>query len=179
MKSTQLAVIAHNIRSTHNVGSIFRTCDGFAVDHLYLTGYTPYPKLERDTRLPHIIEKATNDIHKTALGAEKTVTFSHLVHPESIIDSYRAHGYEIIALEQHENSELISEIETPKKALLILGEEVNGVPNELLRKCTQIVEIPMEGKKESFNVSVATGIALYALRTGVHTTVKKSLVLND
>ena len=179
MKSTRLAVIAHNIRSAHNVGSIFRTCDGFAVDHLYLTGYTPYPQLERDTRLPHIIGKTTNDIHKTALGAEKSVAFSHLAHPQSIIDSYMAHGYEIIALEQHENSELISEIETPQKALLILGEEVNGVPRELLSKCTQIVEIPMEGKKESFNVSVATGIALYALRTGIHTRVKKSPVSSD
>lgn len=179
MTSARLAVVAHNIRSTHNIGSIFRTCDGFGVDHLYLSGYSPYPRLMRDSRLPHIIERTTNDITKTSLGAEKTVMFSHVSHPQTIIDSHKAHGYEVIALEQHDNSELISEIEFPHKALLVIGEEVGGISQELLSKCTRIVEIPMFGQKESFNVSVATGIALYALRTGIHTSIKNSQSSNS
>ena len=72
-----IIVIAHNIRSTHNVGSIFRTCEGFGVQKIILSGYTPYPKCENDPRLPHISSKITDQIHKTALGAELLVPFEH------------------------------------------------------------------------------------------------------
>ncbi len=165
MDSTQqIAVVAHNIRSAHNVGSIFRTSDGFGVEHLYLSGYSPYPRLERDTRLPHITEKVSAEITKTALGAEKTVPFSHIPTPFHIIDGFKAHGYHIIGLEQSETSILLPEFHSAKKILLILGEEVAGISSDIQKKCDTLLEIPMAGSKESFNVSVATGIALYGIR---------------
>jgi tRNA G18 (ribose-2'-O)-methylase SpoU len=166
MQAPHIVVIAHNIRSAHNIGSIFRTCDGFAVEHLYLTGYSPYPLLERDTRLPHIAQKVTGEIIKTSLGAEKTVLFAHMPSPYSVIDGFKAHGYSIIGLEQNKNAVSLSDFSIPSKLVLILGEEVDGISSDILSKCDSLVEIPMHGQKESFNVSVAAGIALYGLRYG-------------
>lgn len=165
MNTPQIVVIAHNIRSSHNIGSLFRTADGFGVEHIYLTGYSPYPKLERDTRLPHIAEKVTNEIAKTALGAEKTVEFSHLSSPYSLIDGFKVHGYDIVALEQDETSIPLPDFTPSKKTVLILGEEVDGIAADIIKRCDHIVEIPMRGHKESYNVSVAAGVALYALTT--------------
>lgn len=165
MASPTISVIAHNIRSTHNIGSIFRTCDGFGVEHLYLSGYSPYPAIDNDTRLPHIAEKMTNDIAKTALGAEKTVSFTHSAHIEVTIDAFKAHGYKIVGLEQDDSSVQLPGFNPPEKVLLLLGEEVEGLTPELRKRCDYLVEIPMKGQKESFNVSVATGIALYQLST--------------
>ena len=159
-----LVVIAHNIRSTHNVGSIFRTCDGFGVDKLYLTGYTPYPSSPGDNRLPHLAEKLTKQISKTALGAEKVVAFGHADNPVGLIKQYQKDGFTIAALEQSHDSILLPEFsQIPKKLVLLLGEEVHGIPPDLLEMCDVTLEIPMVGKKESFNVSVAAGIALYAI----------------
>ncbi len=166
MESPHIVVIAHNIRSAHNIGSIFRTADGFGVEHLYLSGYSPYPLLERDTRLPHIAKKVNEEITKTALGAEKTVPFSHIQSPYAVIEGFKAHSYAIIGLEQHETAVALPEYKVPAKLVLILGEEVAGIHNDLLKKCTALLEIPMSGQKESFNVSVAAGIALYGLRFG-------------
>lgn len=161
-----LIVIAHNIRSTHNVGSIFRTCDGFGVEKLYLTGYTPYPAIPDDSRLPHLREKLAGQIHKTALGAEQTVDFGQADSPSSIIMRYKQAGFVVAALEQSALSIPLPEYNrVPNKLVLLLGEEVSGISAELLKLCDVILEIPMVGKKESFNVSVATGIALYALTT--------------
>jgi len=160
---SKIIVIAHNIRSTHNVGSIFRTCEGFGVEKIILSGYTPYPKITSDKRLPHIAEKLTNQIHKTALDAEGMVDFEYQESPS--LDDLRQDGYRIVGLEQAQNSINLKDYKTPEKIALILGEEVNGIPSELLNQCDDIVEIPMKGKKESFNVSVATGIALYQLAT--------------
>ena len=157
----EIIVIAHNIRSTHNVGSIFRTCEGFGVNRILLTGYTPYPLLKNDSRLPHISEKLTAQIHKTALGAETMVPFEY--HKEPNLVAIARDGYEIVALEQAPTSINLRDYPAPQKLALLLGEEVHGIPNELLKQCTAILEIPMFGTKESFNVSVATGIALYAL----------------
>lgn len=165
MNPRQVVVIAHNIRSAHNIGSIFRTADGFGVEHVYLTGYSPYPKLERDTRLPHIAEKVTNEIAKTALGAESTVEYSHLSSPFSLIDGFQAHGYDIIGLEQDDSATPLPDFKPSHKMVLVLGEEVDGISHDLIKKCTELIEIPMKGKKESYNVSVAAGIALYALTT--------------
>ena len=160
---SQVIVIAHNIRSTHNVGSIFRTAEGFGVEKIILSGYTPYPKLPIDTRLPHISEKLTSQIHKTALGAETMVPFEY---SEQIqLNSLKNDGYRIVALEQNERSINLSEYKTPDKVALLIGEEVHGITNDLIEQCDDIIEIPMVGKKESFNVSVATGIALYQLTT--------------
>lgn len=164
MNGRDILVIAHNIRSTHNIGSIFRTCDGFGVSHLYLTGYSPYPKLERDTRLPHIAERVSHEINKTALGAEATVHFSHVSSPYTLIDGFKAHGYDIVGLEQHDTAIHLPDFSPSQKTVLLLGEEVDGISSDLVKKCSHLVEIPMQGKKESYNVSVATGIALYALQ---------------
>lgn len=158
-----IIVIAHNIRSTHNVGSIFRTAEGFGVSRIILSGYTPYPRIEHDTRLPHISEKLTAQIHKTALDAETLVPFQY---QETIdLDSLKQQGYRIVALEQSDTSVMLAEYQTPEKVVLLLGEEVHGIEQVLLDQCDDTIEIPMVGKKESFNVSVATGIALYELTT--------------
>lgn len=161
---SEIIVIAHNIRSTHNVGSIFRTAEGFGVSKIILSGYTPYPRLEGDTRLPHIAEKLHKQIHKTALGAEEVVVFEHQEHPD--IQSFRDIGYRIVGLEQSPASILLPDYSVPEKIALILGEEVDGISSDLLAQCDDVIEIPMMGVKESFNVSVAAGIALYKLRLG-------------
>jgi 23S rRNA (guanosine2251-2'-O)-methyltransferase len=160
---TNVLVIAHNIRSTHNVGAIFRTAEGFGVSKIILSGYTPYPIFEGDTRLPHIARKIDEQIHKTALGAEKMVPFEYIETPplEELKKSYR-----LVALEQDVRSITLKDYKAPEKVALLLGEEVHGIEPELIARCDDIVEIPMNGKKESFNVSVATGIALYALTLG-------------
>lgn len=156
-----IVVIAHNIRSTHNVGSIFRTCEGFGVKKIILCGYTPYPKVKNDPRLPHIADKITRQIHKTALGAEELVSFAHY---ETLdLSCPELAEYRLVALEQSPHSITLSEYTPPSNIALVIGEEVNGIDPELLGRCDDSIEIPMHGQKESFNVSVATGIALYAL----------------
>lgn len=159
----EIVLIAHNIRSTHNVGSIFRTAEGFGVKKIILSGYTPYPKLPNDNRLPHIADKLHHQIHKTALGAEELVAFEY--QEEVDIAQLKSSGYQIVALEQADSSIPLNAYKAPEKMALIIGEEVNGVDENILNTCDNILEIPMKGKKESFNVSVATGIALYALTT--------------
>ena len=159
----EIIIIAHDIRSTHNVGSIFRTAEGFGVKSIILSGYTPYPTLPHDTRLPHISEKLTAQIHKTALGAEEIVPFEYQELPR--FAELTQAGYRIVGLEQDSRSITLSEYNAPDKIALVLGEEVNGIESALLDHCEDIIEIPMQGKKESFNVSVAAGIALYALTT--------------
>jgi tRNA G18 (ribose-2'-O)-methylase SpoU len=157
----EIIVIAHNIRSTHNVGAIFRTAEGFGIKKIILSGYTPYPRIPGDTRLPHIADKLTAQIHKTALNAESLVPFEYQEEPD--LHSLHKAGYHIAALEQSPRSTALPHYQAPKKLVLVLGEEVNGVPTALLEQCQTILEIPMKGKKESFNVSVAAGIALYQL----------------
>ncbi len=160
---TEIVLIAHNIRSTHNVGSIFRTADGLGVRKIILTGYTPYPKHAGDTRLPHIAEKLNSQIHKTALGAEVVVEFEYFDKPP--IDQLRADGYKIVALEQSAHSHGLVGYQPADKIALIIGEEVHGIPAGLMEMCDESIEIPMSGQKESFNVSVATAIALYEIVT--------------
>lgn len=155
----EIVVIAHNIRSTHNVGAIFRTAEGFGVTKIILSGYTPHPAYPGDTRLPHIRDKLTAQIHKSALGAEEMVPFIHMDIPP--IAELKKQGYIVTGLEQAPNSISIDSYAAPQKVALMIGEEVSGISPELLGMCDDIVEIPMHGHKESFNVSVATGIALY------------------
>ena len=162
----EIILLLPNIRSTNNVGSIFRTADGFGVSKIILSGYTPFPTLnligKEDLRLPHIQQKITKQISKTALGAEKIIDFDYIETPP--INDLKKNGYTIIGLEQTKDSTLLPNF-TPKtnKIALIVGEEVNGLTNEELSLCDQIIEIPMKGQKESFNVAVATGICLYGL----------------
>ena len=160
---SEIIVIAHNIRSTHNIGSIFRTCEGFGVSKLIISGYSPYPKLPNDPRLPHIEAKLTLQIHKTALGAETMTPFEYLETPD--LNLLKRQGFTVIGLEQDKNSISLKEYVVPQKIALLLGEEVGGITNDLRNQCDNLVEIPMVGQKESFNVSVAIGIALYALTT--------------
>lgn len=157
----EIIVIAHNIRSTHNVGAIFRTSEGFGVTKIILSGYTPYPTVSDDPRLPHISRKLTDQIHKTALGAEALVPFEHQETPD--LAALKTQGYIIVGLEQDVRSIMLPDYRSPEKIALLLGEEVEGITNDLRDFCDDLIEIPMTGKKESFNVSVATGIALYAL----------------
>lgn len=156
-----IVVVAHNIRSTHNVGAIFRTAEGFGVSKIILSGYTPYPLLPNDTRLPHIANKLTAQIHKSALDAETLVPFDY---QETLdITSLRSQGYRIVGLEQDDRSIALPRYTSPEKFALLLGEEVNGIESSLRDQCDDLIEIPMSGQKESFNVSVAAGIALYGL----------------
>jgi 23S rRNA (guanosine2251-2'-O)-methyltransferase len=160
----EIIVIAHNIRSIHNVGSIFRTCEGFGITKIILSGYTPYPEVPNDTRLPHIYKKLTEQIEKTALGATKFVAFEQQDTPN--LEALRHAGYRIVGLEQDKRSIMLPDYKSPEKVALLLGEEVHGITDDLLNICDDLIEIPMKGKKESFNVSVATGIALYQLTQG-------------
>lgn len=148
-------VILHNIRSTHNVGSIFRTCDAVGVSHIYLSGYTPDPidKFGRDRK----------DIGKVSLGAEKSIPWTHTDNALELIKKLKEDGFEIIAIEQSENSVDYKNVKVENKAAFILGEEVHGVPKEILEACDIVAEIPMRGKKESLNVSVSAGVALFRM----------------
>ena len=161
----EIIILAHNIRSCHNVGSLFRTCDGFGVKSLILSGYSPYPKkADNDDRLPHIADKLTADIHKTALGSEEIVSWQHFDNPLSELKKLQSSGYSLIGLEQTASSVNLPDFKVPDKSVLILGEEVDGINSDLLSACQHVIEIPMQGQKESFNVAVAAAIALYHFR---------------
>jgi tRNA G18 (ribose-2'-O)-methylase SpoU len=160
---SEIVVLAHNIRSIHNIGSIFRTCEGFGVRELVLSGYSPYPSVAGDTRLPHISAKLTAAISKTALGAERLVPFTHSEDALATIREYKTLGYTIVGLEQAPDSTPLPQFGVFGPVLLILGEEVAGITLEILALCDRVAEIPMFGQKESFNVSVAAGIALYQI----------------
>lgn len=157
----KIHLVLHNIRSTYNVGSIFRTADGLGVDEIIISGYTPYPNVNNDPRLPHESLKVSKQIAKTALGAESSVKFRL---EDDLVSWLQASRLPIVALEQAPNSVLLKNYHPPQELVLILGEEVEGIPAELLQLANTILEIPMVGRKESFNVSVATAIALYELK---------------
>ena len=144
-----MIVIAHNIRSLHNVGSIFRTCDGAGVEKLYLTGYTGKPPRK--------------EITKTALGADESVPWQKIHIHTPLIRKLKKSGYRIVGLEKAKGAQNIFKYQPPKKMVLVLGNELRGLSPALLRHCDDVVEIPMLGTKESLNVSVAAGIAMYIL----------------
>ena len=161
---SKLSVVLHDIRSTHNVGAILRTCDGFGINTVYIGGYTPYPLIAGDSRLPHISAKLTKEIAKTALGAEKTVKIVLYPHLAELIQGLKKHNIRVIALEQSSNSVKLNHFKTDGRDMaLLLGREVEGIDREMLDLCDHILEIPMHGQKESFNVSVSAGIAMYTL----------------
>jgi len=164
----KITLLAHDIRSTHNVGAFFRTCDGLGIDRIIFSGYTPYPTLEEDTRLPHFADKLTRQIHKTALGAETTVPFERFETLKDTLNNVK--GSILIALEQSDNSLTpkqvtaeLNKVSVEKEVVLIVGNEIHGVSEETLASVDYVMEIPMHGCKESLNVSVATAIALYEL----------------
>jgi len=168
----QIALVAHDIRSTHNVGAFFRTCDGLGIEKIIFSGYTPYPTLEADTRLPHFSDKITRQIHKTALGAESTVAFERFETLKEVLAELKKDNYVLVALEQFPGSaspedctKAIKSSFKNRPVALVVGNEIHGVADEILQQMDLIVEIPMHGTKESLNVSVATAIALYSLTT--------------
>ncbi len=149
-------VIAHNIRSLHNVGSIFRTADAFGVNKIFLTGYTGTPE--------YFAHKAK--ISKTALGAEEFVPWEYKKSVAKLIKDLRLKypKIKIVGLENNTDSISINKFKPKFPLVLVLGEETKGIPKPLLKLCDSVVEIPMVGQKESLNVSVAFGIAAYAIR---------------
>ncbi len=157
-------LIAHNLRSCHNVGSLLRTADGLGITKVYLTGYTPYPKLNNDDRLPHIADKIHKQIQKTALGAEESVPSEHHNDVFTALEKLRTEGYVIAALEQSSESIDLTSWSPPKALALIVGRETEGIEPEVLVECDKILEIPMAGKKESFNVVQAAAMALFYAR---------------
>ena len=166
MPSNQIILVVHNVRSAHNVGSMLRTCDGLGISKVYLTGFTPYPKKAHDTRLPHIAAKTERAIAKTSLGAEKNVKWRQASDVIKIVESLKSRHFTVAALEQTPSAADISTYQCPNNLALIVGNEVSGIDSEVLRVCDTHLQIPMRGKKESFNVSVAAAIALYQLGLG-------------
>jgi tRNA G18 (ribose-2'-O)-methylase SpoU len=160
----QIVLIAHDLRSTHNVGSLLRTAEGFGVQKIYFTGYTPYPLAPHDARLPHLSKKIAAQIHKTALGAEELVPWEHCDDIREVLKRLREEGFTIAALEQADDSIKLPDFMPPKKLAILLGREVEGVDAELLKLCDVTLEIPMFGHKESFNVVQAAAVTVYHCR---------------
>lgn len=159
-----IVIIAHNLRSTHNIGSLLRTADGLGVQRVYLTGYTPYPLSESDSRLPHIARKLHAQISKTALGAEASQDWQEVPDVVSLIAQLRSDGYTICALEQAPDSQPLPDYQAPEKIAVLLGREVEGLEPEVIALVDSVLEIPMFGSKESFNVIQAAAMALFYLR---------------
>ena len=160
-----ISLIIDNIRSAENIGSIFRLADGLGVRHIYICGISPYPKIAYDRRLKHIIDNVSRKIHKSALGAEKSVSFSYHEDILKLVDKLHQENYSLIAIEQDHRSVSLLGCNMPRKKIcLILGNEVEGVNKNLLELVDQIVEIPMSGTKESFNVASAAAMALFWLK---------------
>lgn len=155
-----LILILHDIRSAHNVGSLFRTADGAGVDQIILSGYAPIPPKQNALYLTD----ADKALKKTALGAEESVPWKKVASLTRAINQLKKDGYEIVALEQSlESIEYTAYAPKKSKQALIVGNEVTGVLKKVLEQCDVVLEIPMRGKKNSLNVSVATGIALYQI----------------
>ncbi len=163
-KKIIIILIAHNLRSCHNVGSLLRTAEGLGVEEVVLSGYTPYPLQARDVRLPHEAVKLHKQIHKTALGAETSQKWQHVPEVGPTLQSLKTQGYSLAAIEQSQSSISLPDFKPPSKIVLLVGREVEGVEPELLELMDTILEIPMFGSKESFNVVQAAAMALYHCR---------------
>ena len=148
---TPLVVVLDNVRSLHNVGSVFRTADAFLVEAVYLCGITSTP--------PHA------EIHKTALGAENTVDWKHFEDTHVAMAELKAQGYIVFAIEQAQGSTKLPDLklDASKKYAVILGNEVKGVQQSVVDACDGCIEIPQLGMKHSLNISVAAGIVLWKL----------------
>ena len=157
-KNKQVVLIAHDIRSAHNVGAFFRTADGAGVKKIFLTGYTPAPASKK-----FMLTTAEKQIQKTALGAEKVLSWEKRESLDELLSELKKDGYVLYALEQDALSVSYDQYPEADKIALLVGNEVLGVPEELLRQADAILEIPMRGSKNSLNVSVATGVVLYEL----------------
>ncbi len=146
-------VILHDIRSAHNVGSIFRTADGAGVTKLYLCGYTPAPT----DRFGRVVE----DIEKTSLGATHSVPWEHGERTSECIERLRNEGIRIVVVEQHERALPYTDVSYKEDTAFIFGNEIDGVSEDILKMADDIIHIPMHGMKESLNVSVSAGVVLF------------------
>jgi tRNA G18 (ribose-2'-O)-methylase SpoU len=153
-KKQENILILHNIRSVSNVGAMFRTADAAGLNKIYLTGYTPCP-LDRFGR-------KRKDLAKSALGAEEFVSWEQKILP-ALLRSLRREKFFVIGIEQDKKSIDYKKVKLKQQNAFIVGAEVTGIPKNILKKCDIIAEIPMRGKKESLNVSVACGIALFGI----------------
>ncbi len=170
-KKKSCVLILHNIRSAHNVGALFRTADGAGLARhvsqsdagggvsIYLSGYTACPPKKGALYLTD----ADKALQKTALGAEGFVSWKKVASLTPLLGNLKRAGYQLVALEQAPGSRDYRSYHPLKKVALIVGNEVRGVDSRVLKQCDAIVEIPMRGQKNSLNVSVATGIALYQI----------------
>jgi len=151
-KKDPVVVLLDNVRSLHNVGSVFRTCDAMAIEKLYLGGITAKP--------PH------REIQKTAIGATESVKWEHIDHTESVVLKYKSMGYRIIAVEQTVNSMSLTKYKwNDKKTMIIFGNEVDGVQQNIVDMADLSIEIPQWGTKHSLNISVSAGIILWDLKS--------------
>lgn len=146
-----LVVVLDNIRSLHNIGSVFRTSDAFRIECIYLCGITATP--------PH------PEMHKTALGAEFTVDWKYVNNAVEVVDNLRKEGYVVFSIEQVENSIMLDDLtlEKNKRYAVVLGNEVKGVQQEVIEHSDGCIEIPQYGTKHSLNVSVTAGIVIWDL----------------
>ena len=144
-----LTIVLDNVRSMHNVGSVFRTCDAFLVEKIYLCGFTPTP--------PH------REIQKTALGATESVAWEAIAETPLLINKLKQKGYLVYAVEQTHNSIALNQFKPSKdsKIALVFGNEAEGVSEETILACDGAIEIPQFGSKHSFNISVSAGIVLW------------------
>ncbi len=164
----RMILVLDNIRSTYNVGAILRTAEGFGVEKVILSGYTP--RVHDINLLPHLRAKLDKEIHKTALGAEDMLEVYSCGNIILELKNLKKHGWMIVGLENNigePNLVELNSLEMNKrlsdKVVLVLGEEVRGIDYSLYDLIDLFVEIPMKGQKESFNVSVAAGIAIYGI----------------
>jgi tRNA G18 (ribose-2'-O)-methylase SpoU len=149
-EKTEIVIILDHIRSGLNVGSIFRTCDAFPVKKIYLLGYTPDP--------------TNKEVQKSALGSQESVSWEKRNDSEQLIQELKLEGYEIAAVEQAEPKILINEfVSTTNKIALVLGNEVYGVSETVMKHCNYAIEIPQMGTKHSLNVAVCAGIAIWQI----------------
>jgi tRNA G18 (ribose-2'-O)-methylase SpoU len=156
IKNQQNILILNDIRSVENVGAMFRTADAAGINKIYLTGYTPTP-IDRFGR-------KRKDLAKSALGAEEFVAWEYRKNLSALIKKLKGESFFIIGIEQDKNSVDYKSLKLhPRKNAFLVGTEVTGIPKNILKKCDVIAEIPMKGKKESLNVSVACGVALFRI----------------
>ncbi|WP_396176269.1 RNA methyltransferase [Flavobacterium sp.] len=150
-EKTPIIIVMDDIRSLHNIGSVFRTSDAFLIDKIYLCGITATPP--------------NKEIHKTALGATDTVTWEYVQSISEVIEKLKQNNVFVYAVEQVENSIMLNDfqIEKNKKYALIFGNEVKGVSQEAIEKCDGVIEIPQLGTKHSLNISVSAGIVVWDL----------------
>ena len=148
-------LLLHNIRSAHNVGSIFRTADAAGISKIYLSGYTPQP-IDRFGR-------PVKELAKVALGGERSIEWEYFKTPLPLLKKLKKEGVEIIAIEQSKKSVDYKKIKPRSSALFMVGNEVNGISEKFLEQADIVAEIPMKGKKESLNVGVSLGIALFRM----------------